>query len=413
MVSFRNVVYAISLCGLLTTVYLVSSLAMRETPKATLSVPKLENTTLERLQLSKIRSHFLLWDQYNIPPIGQDKAATSGKYFIYRCDEATMSLCGGWDNRVNGVLLSYIVANLTGRVFKFEHLKPACDLTRYLLPNEVDWHLPKSFHKRVIPSKDVKLIKRVDDNKFLDSLPTMNFEGMSPAEVPYVYFLGNRNYELRLKCSTVYQNQLSWMRHLSRGDIKAAVYKRLFKLSPNLDVKLKNLLAQNLPTAKHRLICAHLRIGANPSNKYDGKIQDINTIGNVWSFVKNHSKTDFDRVFVMSDANAAIEDAKKQSFGHRLILTDGPIVHVDRNRGLTTEHKCAGLEKLIFDQHILMNCDVLMIGSSGISRLAAYIRNTDEGLYCYSSAKGTVEPCTRQDFEKHNFNGGNMSSEDC
>ena len=324
-----------------------------------------------------------------------------------------MSFCGGWDNRMNGVVLAYIIANLTGRDFKFEHLKPACDITNYLSMNKVSWHLPHSIHKKVVDSKDVMLINKMNKNSFLNSLPHTNFNDILPPDVPYVYFLGNRNYELRIKCSEVYRQQLSWMRNLTRGEIKAAIYKRLFRLAPPMQAKVMNILARHLPTSRHKLICAHLRMGKNPSNKYDGELQTMDALANVWKFIQRKSIDDFHKVFIMSDSDAVMDNAKKQVFRNRLVLTEGPVVHIDLARGDSTEQKCAGFEKLLLDQHILMNCDVLMVGNSGISRLAAYIRGTDRELFCHL-ANGSIVPSTRYDFDFLTpSNGQGTTDENC
>ena len=144
-------------------------------------------------------------------------------------------------------------------------------------------------------------------------------------------------------------------------------------------------------------------MGKNPSNPFDNKLQNMETVSYVWNFINNHSKTDLDKVFIMSDAECVMEAARNQSFAHRLINSPGPILHVDlfQRRG-SKEQKCLGLEKLLLDQHLLSQCHVLVVGSSGISRMAAYLRGTDLDLFCY--LKDGVKPCTRDEFDKH-YNG--------
>merc|ERR1711936_1058253 len=68
----------------------------------------------------------------------------SERYFIYRCDRH-LRLCGGWADRLKGAMLSYVIANLTGRIFKAEFLNPRCDMSEYILGNVVNWSLPVSF----------------------------------------------------------------------------------------------------------------------------------------------------------------------------------------------------------------------------------------------------------------------------
>ena len=242
-----------------------------------------------------------------------------------------MAICGGWDNRINGALAAYIMANVTGRKFKFEHRKPQCDITNYIIPNKVNWSLPHTFHKLVKQSPGVNVIQMPDNHNFKTSLVNANYSEMINSSVKYVYFSGNLFYELAYKCSKVHAAQVSWMKDLYRGDVKASLYKHLFKLSGYMQDRINRTLSSYLPTPKHRLVCAHVRMGKNPSNPKDSETRNSrDNLAGVWKFLLNHSLSDFDKVFVASDSAFVTEEAKRQSFGHRIISLDGPIHHVDR-----------------------------------------------------------------------------------
>ncbi|RUS85274.1 hypothetical protein EGW08_006975 [Elysia chlorotica] len=143
--------------------------------------------------------------------------------------------------------------------------------------------------------------------------------------------------------------------------VLSTLYKRVLRLSERLEQKMINFMQQALPTSSDRLICAHVHMGSNPT------IHDIavrfheDNSSVVWKFLARHSKSDKDRVFLMSDSENVLRMGRSQIFGHRMVASGGSINHINRSGSLGTEERCAGLEKVIFDQHVLMQCDVLLI----------------------------------------------------
>ncbi|GFR96788.1 hypothetical protein ElyMa_006307300 [Elysia marginata] len=352
---------------------------------------------------SSYRRRFLLWDKANSTlssMIGPQRVDKPQKYLIYRCDMEGMRFCGGWADRVKGVLLTYVVANLTGRVFKVEMLKPPCDLLRYLTPNLVNWSLPVSFHRQ-IGKHGSRAISKVDNVRFLADIHQINFTQMIEEEgAKYTYFKANLDYSSGLQKSKLYSESLSWMANLSNDQFLSTLYKRIFKLSGYLQQRMDDFMQEALPTERHRLICAQVRMGANPTIPNDSVVRfhEAN-LALVWKFLAKHSRTDEDKIFFMSDSENATRIAKSQPFGHRILDSGGSINHIDKSRSLDTEERCAGLEKVIFDQHVLMQCDVLLISLSGVSRMAAYVRGTHEGLYCLLR-KAKIVPCKPENIKK-------------
>ncbi|GFN83861.1 hypothetical protein PoB_001036700 [Plakobranchus ocellatus] len=227
---------------------------------------------------SSFRRRFLLWDHANTTiesSIGRDHVSTLERYLIYRCDGASMTLCGGWADRVKGILLTYVIANLTGRIFKVEILEPPCNILQYVIPNLVNWTLPVSLHDRIgKSSRDAKAINKVDSVPFYNSIHSLNFTEMLVARnAKYTYFKANLDYSEGLLKSEVYSHQLSWMSSLNNAEILSTLYKRIFKLSSYLQNRMNKFMTSTLPTQRHRLICAHARMGANPTNPYDSAVR--------------------------------------------------------------------------------------------------------------------------------------------
>ena len=115
---------------------------------------------------------------------------------------------------------------------------PDCDMTRYLEPNLVNWSFPAPSDPAL---SDVKIHRHIDTINFLKETSTKNLTKllMIDPTKKYSYFNFNQENLLGLRDHKLYKDRLSWMQGLDRPQIHAALYKRLFKLSPNLQGKLQ------------------------------------------------------------------------------------------------------------------------------------------------------------------------------
>ena len=272
---------------------------------------------------------------------------------------------------------------------------PACNITRYLVPNQVNWRLPEPSKPA---AKDMEKHRHIDGDEFKSTTSTRNFSLMLNPSKKYSYFISNVDNISGLTKSKPYAQHLSWMKGLSPADVYAAVYKRLFTLSPRLRGKLQDIILKSLPTPRHRLVCMHVRMGTNPSIQNDVEVRNsLENLPKMWSFISNHSRSELDRVFVMSDSEFVLSSARSQSFRDKLVTIPGDIVHVDKAGAHSVDQMCSGFEHLLLEHHLLMNCDVLVRGHSGLSVIASVVRATDDDLYCLKK-DGSITPCLRNDF---------------
>lgn len=326
---------------------------------------------------------------------GREIIIDKTKYLIYRCDTNSMRHCGGWADRIKGMMAAYIIANLTRRVFKSEIIIPNCDIQRFIQPNQVNWSLPVSFHKIIKKSPDVTKVNLIDNVHFWSHSHKINLQSLWPVKTKYVYYKSNLDYMTQFKNNSFYKEPLSWMQGLNVGQINAAIYKRLFKISPEVEYKLNDFLSGNLMT-HDKLVCAHIRTGRGQTLPNDTVFRfNEKNIHLVWHFLKElieKNQFQYYKVFVMSDAESIIANARKQSFGDKLLTVPGEVVHPERSLHVTDKVKCEATGKVILEQHILMHCDVLLISKSGLSRMSAYIRASDDGLYCIFK-DGKILPC--------------------
>ena len=293
-------------------------------------------------------------------------------------------------------MFAYIVANLTGRTFKARYLKPDCDITDYLVPNKYDWYLDKNFTFNK---------NEMVDNRFFgqaslrDFMAYTNLTEKFKLEKKYHVFVGNLQYLTNLKRNKKYKDKLSWMNATTPADMYAAIYTRLFKLSTRLKSHINDVLNKALPTSKHRLLCVHVRLGRQAFSG-DPYRMTLENLHKVWSWMKKQIQTDNDRIFVTGDSHKIVESAKNQSFSDRIISIPGAIIHsnkFDRENISNKTILCSGMERLILEYHMLMNCDVFVRGYSGLSVIASVVRGTDEGLYCLKKT-GDILPCERNQF---------------
>ncbi|CAG5119624.1 unnamed protein product [Candidula unifasciata] len=259
---------------------------------------------------------------YESQPIsfGSDVVKDSKKCFIYRCDTNKMSGCGDWADHVKGIEAAYLIANLTGRVFKAEMHGFPCKFADFIQPNLVNWTLYKTFHP-----------------------------------------------------------------------IHSILYKRLFLLVPRLLKKLELFLYSVLPSPEHRLICVDLGTKTNLLRSFeDNRSNQLNYLSNVWSFIRTNSLTNIDKVFINTDSPEVLSLAKTEIFKSRLVTS--PQKRPSSAHSEQLQSVCESLEADIFSQHILVNCDILVVSSNSLGHLAAYLRETDKGLYCLMG-NGHIHPC--------------------
>ncbi|CAL1536564.1 unnamed protein product [Lymnaea stagnalis] len=360
---------------------LISFMGQRERTKKAISDPVYQN----------FRDRYK--DLYAAPPpnIGPDFVQDKSQYFIYRCDTGKMSGCTDWSDIFKGMETAYLIANLTGRVYKAETHGIPCRLQDFVTPNLVNWTLQTSFHD-VLNKGMAGVGLRIMDNKFSfhSSLHKTNFSEFAQRNFDHIYFKSNLDFVLGFQNSTLYRPQLSWMAGLGRDEIHAILFKRLLILAPRLQKRLDLYLYSIMPSPEHRLICIDLTLKRNQTGQVDVDSTESLTqqLPTIWSFVRAQSPTNIHKVYIHTDSPEIVARARAESFKDRLV--NSPSVKSKRREA--AGETCDKLESDIFNQHVMVNCDTLVVSERGFSRLAAYLRGTDEGLYC-RMGNGHIHPC--------------------
>lgn len=335
------------------------------------------------------------------PTVGQNAAAE--RYMIYYCQH----FCGGWADRLKGIVIAYVIATLTNRTFGIQILDNPCSLTEFLLPNGVNWVIPE----HVDLKSGAQVYGKLQNRRFYNSTAVSDFEDIFTARV--ALFKANLDYFDNIKTNQLYQKQLQWMLPLTRDQIFARIYKKLFKYSPSVQRAVDLALKAARPAKDIQLICGHLRFARNSEllkdtsrrhtmehgdtllaflKRFDPKSRTYNAAeaGQLVSADSTPVASSKMRFFVTADSDVFINKAAKV-FGRRFVRTNGTFVHVDRP-GTNRQAACDGFTKVLVDNYLLSTCDVLVISKSGFGRQAAYLRGTDRGLYCML-LNGTVVKC--------------------
>ncbi|XP_067687005.1 uncharacterized protein [Haliotis asinina] len=334
---------------------------------------------LQSLHLLRIRSKGSNRDLTLIPMLDgrQSKMDThhmsNTKYLIYRC--AKSDLCGGWSNRLKGILMGFYISIATPRKDGIDITSLPCNLTSFLTPNSVPWN--EARFEVIRDDRPAGVYNEMGKVSLISKSKTLNFTAWLKHDI--AYFLVDLDYVESLKVNRVHGKEFSWMENKTRDQVFATAYKTLFSLSASLKEALSRFLSRAKPRGSSKLVCAQIRLFKNPSNPNDNKnrrgatMQDVQKI---WNFFRNFSDPSTYKIFATSDSETVMQQARKL-FPSQIMESEGKVFHMEL--GTDRRSRCDGWKKVILDQHVLMSCDVLVFTFSGV---AAYVRGTQKGLYC-------------------------------
>lgn len=329
------------------------------------------------------------------PPLtdGATKQPANTSYLVYLCDSSY--LCGGWGDRQRGIVSTYLLSRLIDRQMKIIMTTP-CNLRLFYKPNKVQW-LPSS--NELISDSNIS-INALMDKSFQHSVMDGDFNIRFPQKV--VYLKTNQDYYDRLKKNTHYsavldqwgglglrRSRFHWawdelmqpshmlLAHLQHIVGTQFLIRKGFKAS-SLPAKQKTTTRR--PVDNSSLICAHVRMGKNPTIPMDEYLKSfkLEYLPTLFKFMLSKDVRGDAKFFVATDYDHVRSESVK-FFGNRTIDYGGKIVHIDRQR---SEHSaCVGFEVALMDQLILSLCDILVVCKSGFSINASYMSKSVGQIY--------------------------------
>lgn len=311
------------------------------------------------------------------------------KFMIYECS----SQCGGWGDRIRGIISSYAWSLISDRVFVINIPYP-CDIQNLVVPNKVLWNrtivdlinyegLPKNFSSFVFDFENK--LSALGSFHELDLPNFKNDTDVIFVRINYeINDIFNKNQFIKSKLEELNYD----LKTFKYENYIADWFNKLFKLNPLLETKYQDYLKQAKENPEDKLICAQIRIGGpRPLVKDDLYFIPRNNTFKFWShinktFIPRVAANATYKIFVTTDTEA-IEDEAKNLYGNKLFQTKGLFVHFDRD-GMHQD--CSRFEKVVLDFFLFKNCDMTIISrKSSYGRYANFIRDNYTKNYLHIS----------------------------
>ncbi|CAF0755482.1 unnamed protein product [Didymodactylos carnosus] len=317
------------------------------------------------------------------------------KYLVYVCHEN----CGGWGDRLRGIMSVFMMSLMLDRNFQIEITHP-CNLTRILKPNFYNWLQPlnlirrnnltrkryKLTRKMIITSANakeffLKNVSRIIRNSTIDEI--------WPEDV--LYIATNKNYYYEMSENVRYRKKFKTYGILTKYNIKLeTLFPLFYELLFQPVERVKNQIEKYTKMRLNKtLICAQMRTGQNPTLSNDKILPGRQNITEtIFNFIDDYIKTNLShnkmidyRIFITTDSDSVKTEAKVRYSDH-LIYTQGAITHLDRS---DTDQACREQDKLLTDFHLLGDCDLSIISNSGFGiwgNLRRYEPYKDLYMFC-------------------------------
>ncbi|XP_069111167.1 uncharacterized protein [Argopecten irradians] len=335
-------------------------------------------------QQTKCDRHTIIHSPENI--LGkfiQKRMSTDGdKYIVYDCSKARKGICGGWSDRLSGILSTLVISLLTKRRFLINHDNP-CRLQDFLVPTQgFDWVYNDSIVKGRTQSFH-NLIAHGSRNLRKYMTGSSDINTYFKHDISFVRMNWDFTEDFRKRPHIGLE--IPWVTELHYADMYKQLIDYFFKPSPLLSKSLDDFKRKN--RLRPKLACAHIRTGKNPNMPHDDP-RSATPLTVLWKYFDKFNKTEYD-FFIASDSDS-VKSLAKGRYAANMIDTPGKITHIDqpnRNDDRT------GFLKQLLDFYTLASCDALVLPKSGFSIFAAYIREKKSKLYCVRN--DDLRPCSR------------------
>ena len=315
----------------------------------------------------------------------------SSHTMIYSC----RSFCGGWGDRLRGILSAYALSILSRRRFMIDMHYP-CNILDVLQPNIINWTYTepdRSMNRTRLTINTMPSWQTKHSTEITTMIKSKNFvQAWSSYDDIFIstnsdyMMLAFRNLHL-LNETRALLGQLP-VSQSTMQTLFALIFELLFKPTLRVIHRVNAVLAASL---QRDLICFHIRIGKNTNNPYDHAFTArVNTSQSMIRFTDGHllNKSSF-IVFVTSDSGQAVSDVVRH-YPTSSMTVVGPILHIDRfDRQSPT--LADGFVKVIADFYLLGECHISLLSTSGFSAWANRRRtNPHEQLYVFNEKLGQI-----------------------
>ncbi|CAL1530895.1 unnamed protein product, partial [Lymnaea stagnalis] len=306
----------------------------------------------------------------NLPPSithPEVQVGVKKRYLVYVCDNR--ELCGGIGDRQRTITSFFLLARLSNRQFYMIMSSP-CNFNNFYIPRNYQWE------------PNMTELEPPNEKNTLSFLTEGDFNTKYPQKV--IYFRTNYDISEPLCINPFYSKLMEqWNGLQDKRDRFHWAWHELMQPAPKLMTNLERTsnIKPLYDVGDSKLICAHVRMGGNPSIPMDGHYVRVplSEIPTIHKFMLSKD-TDGKAMFYVATDYINIRIRSHNKFGKRFIDYGAKIFHIDLQR--SGNDICEGFGDAALDQLILSLCDVLVVCNSGFGVGAYYISNsTGHGYY--------------------------------
>jgi len=297
--------------------------------------------------------------------ISQDKQNSENqtKLIVYECSSG---ICGGWADRLRGIMATYVFAILTDRKFKISITKP-CNLEQMFDENKIKWKLDEpleSLLKNNLKPIGLQFYNGRGHLTFRDYFYTNDFHEALKNDL--IIFRTNMNTMSVFKNDKVYREKIKRLgfkiEQFNLVYLFNKFYNDIFKLNAHMQKKYDYYVEKLDKKDDMKLICAQIRVGDTVFKNPAKTTPEI--YKKYWSHIKEKFISKFSlssyKIFVTSDHKGAEEDAVREFGSDRIFRIEGAQTHIGHHVHENASD-CSLFEKPILDLHFLQNCDMAVV----------------------------------------------------
>ena len=311
--------------------------------------------------------------------------SSTNRRMIYSCQ----SFCGGWGDRLRGILSVYVLALLTNRQFLIDMNYP-CAISKVIEPNFVNWTFtrpPSPNNRTRLSINTMRSWQKAYREEIANTIKSKDLMNIW-SSYDDIYISTNSDYMLLAFQNGYLRNETR--RLLGRipvgqatmHNLFAFLYELLFKPSLAVRERVDRILSASY---NHHLICFHVRVGKNPTNPFDHAFTArVNMTQSMLKFTDRYMlNRSSSFVFITSDSGQSVSEVL-QHYPQSSMTIVGPILHIDRfdRRARTI---CDGYVKVLADFYMLGECQTSLLTRSGFSYWANKRRKNEyDNFYTYN-----------------------------
>jgi hypothetical protein len=236
--------------------------------------------------------------------IYSSKNESDKNYVVYECTNEI--LCGGWGDRLKGIMSAYAISLLTDRYLLIYHVKP-CLLDHFFEPSIY-------FINATINDDQASKMWYLNNEDFRKSLSYLNAFNLTSK---YITIRNNLEWIEPLSKNKIYKEKIKELGYTERNFKIQFLFKNwyseIFKLNKRLNEKYLKFLKKAKPSNTTKLICAQVRVGDAGGTQFMKR-------GNLkiyWNYIRTNfikNLTDY-RIFLTTDTQDIVSEAIKE-FGN-------------------------------------------------------------------------------------------------